>query len=186
MKLQKTTLILVGLALALGTFVYFSEIKDEPELVTNQNKRAKIFDFKEDEIKQLIIETEAETLQFERTENAESTWQMKQPEDTPANDGVVVFLLNLLVKGKSERAFTTANNLSQYGLQPPFAKITVILNNNKEYKLLLGKPDFENKLIYATKDFNFDRQQNREILLVSKNFQYAIIERSLADWKREE
>lgn len=185
MKLQKTTLILLGLAFVLGSFVYFNEIKNEERLESTQNKPGDIFNFKEEDITELIIETQEETLEFERTENKDYKWQMKQPKNVPANDGVVAFLLNLLVQGKSDRVFSvSADSLDRYGLQPPFAKIKIILADRQEHFLILGKPDFENKLLYATKNPHSPPQQTVQILLVSKNFQYAILERSLEDWQR--
>lgn len=185
MKLQKTTLFLLGLALALGGFVYFNELKNQSELEVIQNKPAAIFNFQEEDIIKLIITTQKQTLEFSRSEGKQFTWHMKQPKNVPANDGVVSFLLNLLVLGKSQRSFTvSADNLSQYGLQPPFAKIKIILRDRQEYHLTLGKADFENKYLYASIEPQSNLQQTRQILLVSKNFQYAISERTLQDWQK--
>ncbi len=188
MKLQKTTLILLGLAVTLGSFVYFSEVKNTNQPLAIQNERREIFDFQEADIKQLTIEIDGKTLEFERiNRNNSSNWQMLKPENTPANDGVVVFLLNLLARGKSERSFNvSANNLNLYGLQPFNTVITILLNNRQKHQLVLGKSDFENKLIYALADPTDLAKEDVEIILISKNFQYAILERTLDDWKRSQ
>lgn len=187
MKLQKTTLIWLIFALVLGSFVYFNQIKYSQESASIQNEKRKIFNFKEEDIQQLIIETEGETLKFERTNDRQSNWQIKQPKDVPANNGVVAFLLNLLVQEKSDRTFTVSiDNLNRYDLQPPRGIITIILNNLEKYQLILGKSDFENKFIYARVDPIDSGNKNVNIVLVSKNFHYAVLERSLEDWKKLE
>ena len=188
MKLQKTTWIVLGLALALGSFVYFNEIKKQQQSATIKNEKRQIFNFKERDIQQLIIETERETLKFERiADNKQSQWQMKQPENFLVNDGVMAFLLNLLVKGNSERAFNVPlDRLNHYGFQPPRATIKIVLNNRKEHQLILGKSDFENKLVYARTDPNGSAKKDTRVLLISKNFHYAVLARSLEDWRQSE
>jgi len=74
--------------------------------------------------------------------------------------------------------------LNLYGLQPSHAVITIFLNNQKKHQLVLGKSDFENKFIYALADPTDLANEKLEIILISKNFQYAILERTLDDWKR--
>ena len=184
-KLQKTTLIWLGLALSLGIFVYFTEVENPTKLAKIKDKQRNIFDFKEEDIQKLTIEIEGKTLKFARVDRKQSKWQMKEPEDLPANDGVVAFLLNLLVEEKSERSFIVpANNLDRYNLQPSRATIKLILKNKKKHKLILGKSDFQNKLIYARINPSDPSEENVKIVLVSKNFQYAVLERKLEDWKK--
>ena len=187
MKLQKTTFIWLVLAFVLGSFVYLNQIKYSQESANIQNEKRKIFNFKEEDVQQLIIETERETLKFKRTNDRDFNWQIKQPKDIPANDGVVSFLLNLLVLEKSDRTFTVSiDDLDRYDLQPPRGIITIILNNLKKHQLILGKSDFENKFIYARVDPIDPGDQNVNIVLISKNFHYAVLARSLEDWKKLE
>ena len=186
MKLQKSTLVLVFSALILGSFVYFYEIQGKEKREEIQSQQKQIFDFSEEDIQKLTIDTSEQTLEFERTENDKQPWQMKQPEDVPASDASVSFLLNLLVEEKSENNFRiNAQESEEYGLDLPSATVKVQLKNQETHQLILGKPDFEDKFIYAQVDPPQSTELEIEISLVSKDFQYAV-ERDLAEWKQLE
>ena len=186
MKLQRTTWILLSLALVLGGFVYFYEIQGKSQREAIQAKQKQIFDFPEEEIQELIVEKSQRTLKFERTDDDKNPWQMKQPEDVPASDAAVSFLLNLLVQGKSNRSFTiSSNQLDRYGLNSPLATVKILLKNQKTHKLILGKPDFEDKFLYGQVDPPTKPQQDLEIVLLPKNFQYAV-EREFKEWKQKQ
>ena len=156
MKIQRTTLVLMLLAILLGGFVYFYEIR-----------------------------WTSETIILERSpESGATKWLMKSPDAVPANDGTVAYLLDLLEKEESERTLTIpASQLSQFGLQQPQATIDITLNNQKTHKLVVGKLNFDNRLVYAQiQDFSNKPNENVEVVLVSKNFENAI-KRSLSEWK---
>ncbi|MDJ0713978.1 MAG: DUF4340 domain-containing protein [Prochloraceae cyanobacterium] len=186
MKLQRTTWFLLGLALFLGGFVYVYEIQGKPQREAIEAKQKQIFTFPEKEIKELTIERAEQTLKFERTQDDRKPWLMKQPEEVSVNDGVISFLLNLLAKEQSDRSFTVSSDrVSQYGLDKPLATITILLENGKKHQLILGKPDFQDKFIYALTEPQTNNKQKLEVILVSKNFQYAI-EREIEEWKQKE
>ncbi len=186
MKLRRTTWFLLGLALLLGGFVYVYEIQGKPQREAIEAKQKQIFTFPEKEIKELTIERAEQTLKFERTKDDRNPWLMKQPEEVPVNDGVISFLLNLLAKEQSDRSFTVSSDrLSQYGLDKPLATITIVLENGKKHQLILGKPDFQDKFIYALTQPPTNNKQKLEVILISKNFQYAV-EREIEEWKQKE
>ena len=186
MKLQRTTWILVALALVLGGGVYFYEIQVKPKQEAIQAKQKQIFDFEAKEIKRLTIEKEEQVLEFERTDDENNPWQMKQPEDVSASDASVSFLLDLLVEGKSDRSFTILRNQSkEYGFEQPLATVKVQLENQENHELILGKTDFNDQFLYAQADPPSETEQELEIMLVPKNFQYAV-EREFEEWKQTE
>lgn len=181
MKLQRTTWILVALALGLGGFVYFYEFQGASQRETEQVQQKSLFEFEEDEIQGLKIERGNQTLVFERTGKEPSPWQMKQPKNKPASDPTVEFLLNLLVEKERDRAFNiTATQLKDYGLEPPLATIAVRLKD-QSHQLVLGKPNFEEKLLYAQIDPPPKNSEDLEVVLVSIDFKSAI-ERQLSEW----
>ena len=183
MKLQKTTWILAIVAILLGGVVYFYEIQSKPQPEETQNHQNKIFGFQADDIKTVIIKTKQQTLEFERTKDLNKVWQMKQPKDTPANDAVVSFLLNLLVYGQSDRTLTIPVEQRQdYGLDTPSATIYIELKNQQKHQLILGNPDFKNEFIYAQID-PVPQAKQIKISLVSKDFLNAI-DRKLEEWEQ--
>ena len=184
MKLQKTTWILATIAILLGGFVYVYEIQGKPQIEEIQNNQHKIFDFQSDDIKTLTIKTKQQTLKFERTKDLNKIWQMKQPKDTPANDAVVSFLINLLVYGQSDRILTIPVEQRQdYGLDTPSATIDIELKNQQKHQLILGNPDFKNEFIYAQID-PLPQVKGVKVSLISKDFLNAV-ERKLEEWEQQ-
>lgn len=183
MKLKVTTWILIILATILGSWVYFYEIKGEEKRTISATTQQQIFALQEAEIQKIIIQKPEQILEFERTNKSEQPWQMKQPENVPASDATIAFLLDLIAKGKSDRNFLASpSQLSQYGLDKPIAHIIIQLKNQTNREIWLGKPSLNQESIYAyTRSSD---QNNLNVLIVSKNWQYAI-DRNLSEWKQQ-
>jgi hypothetical protein len=180
MKLQKTTLGLVTLALLLGGFVYFYEIQGKEQREEIKQQQQQVFQFQEADIQSIVINKDGQTLEFEKIGEPDNIWQMKQPENVVASNASLAFLTNLLVNGESSQSFTIIEqDLDDYGLKEPFAEIKVTLNNQNDYTLILGKESFDNNSIYAKKP------DNLTVLVVPINFKYAV-QRELEEWKQAE
>ncbi|GAX34129.1 DUF4340 domain-containing protein [Nodularia sp. NIES-3585] len=185
MKLPKTTLILVFLALGLGGFVYFYEIRGESQREEVKTQQQQIFSFTEDDIQSLTIKKQDITLNLERnTETENSQWFLTSPTSEPANDAIVAYLTDLLVQGQSDRTLSTpANQLDDFGLNEPLATINIKLKNQTTHQLILGKPDFNRSFLYAKTDSTTPENGNVNIILVSTNFENAV-NRELSEWRK--
>lgn len=183
MKLPKTTLLLILLALGLGSFVYFHEIKGKNQQTEIKTQKPKIFAFNADDVQSLTIKFKETTIQLEKRNLSEKPqWEIKSPISAPANDAIVSYLMDLLVKGKSERTVSVSpTELSEFGLDKPVATIDVKLKNQQNHQLILGKGDFNNQFLYAQADGN----KNMNVLLVSKDFVNAV-NRDISEWKQPE
>lgn len=181
MKFPKTTLILILLALGLGGFVYFHEIKGKNQQAEIKIQNQKIFTFTADDVQSLTIKIKETTLQLERRNTSEKPqWEIKSPISALANDAIVSYLMDLLVKGKSERTVLISSaELSEFGLDKPVATIDIKLKNQQSHQLILGKGDFNNQFLYAQADSN----KNMNLLLVSKDFVNAV-NRDISEWKQ--
>jgi hypothetical protein len=181
MKLPKTTLILILLALGLGGFVYFHEIKNKTQPTVINTQKQKIFSFTAADVQSLTIKVKDTTLQIEKRNTSEKPqWEIKSPISALANDAIVSYLMDLLVEGKSERTvLVTPSDLSEFGLDKPVATIDIKLKNQQSHQLILGKGDFNNQFLYAQADGN----KNRNLLLVSKDFVNAV-NRDISEWKQ--
>lgn len=185
MKLQQTTLILLLLALGLGGFVYFYEIQGATQRQEAKANEQQIFSFEEEQVQSFTVKTKEQTLEFERGSPG-TKWLMKAPSKTPASDASVSYLMNLLVKGKSDRAIQVpAAQLPEYGLDQPQASIKVNLKNQKTHQFILGKPDFNRNFLYAQTDPPAKPDANVNVLLVSTDFENAV-NRSLSEWKSQD
>ncbi len=186
MKLTRNTWILISLAGVLGVGVYIYESQLAPRQEASEEQRKQIFAFTEEEVKNLTIELPDQTLEFERIDKEITPWQMKKPEDVPASSAVIAFLLDALAEEERDRTFSVpVQQLSDYGLDSPIAKISVTLENGEKHRLFLGQPDLGGKLIYAQADPPNNPVEEVEVVLVPINFQYAV-ERELSEWQAQQ
>lgn len=182
--MKRTTLILLLLALGLGGFVYFYEIRGATQRQEAKEQQRQLFSFEEDRVQSFTIQRQNQTLKFERSRQpGASKWQMN-PSNTPASDAAVAYLLDLLASGTSDRTVTVgANQLGEYGLDRPQATVEVKLNNGETHRLILGKPDFNRNFLYAQADPWAQPTGQVQVLLVSTNFENAV-NRPLSEWKQ--
>ncbi|MEH2154234.1 DUF4340 domain-containing protein [Nostoc sp.] len=185
MKLPRTTLILILLALGLGGFVYFYEIRGATVREETKEQKQKIFSFGEDDVQSLTVKTKKITLNLERSpESSKPKWLIKSPISGPANDAIVSYLMDLLVKGNSERTLSTpAKQLGEFALDPPQATINITLKNRQSHQLILGKSNFNGRFLYAQADPAAKPDANTNVLLVSTDFANAV-NRELSEWKQ--
>lgn len=177
MKLQKSTWALLSTAVLLSGVVYIYEFESNRAVQTQQQS---LFDFQEEDIQAITLQNQQ--IRFERSGSEPFPWQL-QPQNVPANDAAVSFLLDLLVQGKSDRSLTISpDQKPEYGLGKPLTTIQVELKNGRKHKLILGKPNFNNQFIYAQID-PANQADSLTIDLLSINFQYAV-DRELEEWKQ--
>ncbi len=183
MKLKNSTWILVIVAIVLGTGVYIYETYTKPLQSAQQQQQKRLFSFSSDDIQTLTIESKGKTLEFERTGDSNTPWRMTEPENVIASDAAVSFLTDLLENGSAERTFSVASTQKgEYGLDNPQGVVKLTLKNGQSHQIILGKPNFEDRFLYAL----IDPAQNTgqiNISLVDKSFGYAI-DRSLSEWKQ--
>jgi Domain of unknown function (DUF4340) len=190
MKINRTTIFLVMVALALTGFVFFQEIKNQgfdinPKTEKPEEK-VKIFPFDTNDIKTIIIQVNKDKISFEKTENNNKSWQMTQPQKITASDAAMSFLINLFSQAENKVEISlTEDKRQEFGLDISQHQIWLTLNNGEEYHIILGKPNFDDTQIYAQVKFPQSINSTQNIFLVSKSFQYAI-ERDFDEWKENE
>ncbi|MGP1386217.1 MAG: DUF4340 domain-containing protein [Thainema sp.] len=196
MKLQRSTWTLLGIAVILGGYVLATELSrsqsDSSTLATAGDQD--LFRFEEDDVQSFTVVTEEQTLAFEKDD--EGVWQMTSPVAKRANDATVAFLLSQLATGRaSSPTETTAEQLAEYGLAEPFAKIDVKLANDDSHTLWLGDVNFSGESRYAIADpdpaltttADTEPAANTEatVILVPNVFASAV-ERPLEEWQNLE
>ncbi len=73
-----------------------------------------------------------------------------QGEANPANDAYVSFLLMVLENARSDRPIvTTADNLGEYGLDSPRARLRIELDDGETQELWVGDRDFTGSFVYG-------------------------------------
>lgn len=185
MKLQRTTLVLILLALGLGTLVYFYEIRGATQRLEVSESKKQIFNFAADDIQSLTIRKNSDNIVLERSNSPNPPkWLLKAPQTSPASDASVSYLTDLLIKGQINRVISSqTSQLKEFGLDQPQATVEIKLKNQKTHKLILGKHDFTNNFLYAQSDPKIIVDNNTKVLLVSKDFQNAV-NRDISEWKQ--
>ncbi|BDA68925.1 hypothetical protein CAL7716_030910 [Calothrix sp. PCC 7716] len=182
MKLQRTTLVLMLLALGLGAFVYYYEILGATQRSEVSESQKRIFSFAADDIQSLTITKGNENIILERSgTQSPPKWLLKAPQTSPASNASVSYLTDLLVKGQINRTISSPiSQLNEFGLDQPQATIEIKLKNQQTYKLILGKLDFSKNSLYA--QINPSSKLDKiNVLLVSKDFQNAV-NRDISEW----
>jgi hypothetical protein len=183
MKLEKKSIILLAISLFLGGGIYFYETYWQPQQNVVRENNNKFFSFAEADIEKIVIEKKNIILEFQRTKDSNHPWQMNRPEKTFASGAAIAFLTDKIVNIKQERLFNiSSKELTEYGFNSPLAKISFELTNKQKHQIILGKNTFNDLSIYAQIDPPNSSSQELKIILVPKNFQYAV-ERDLSEWK---
>lgn len=188
MKLKPTTIVLLCTAIACGMGVYlWITSQDSPQETTEQQELVQqLFQFNEDQVATLTVETPKLTLVFERSQQSfPNTWRMKKPQDKPADEAAVAFLLNLLATSKSPRTLSVEpSQQKEFGFDQSPGNVKVILKDQTTHTLVLGGQDPTESFLYAQVDPGSDSAQKLQVVLVPTAFLNAI-NRPLLEWQAQ-
>lgn len=179
MKLNRAPLIVLIAAALLGGVVYLQEQTSPPPA---QSEAQTLFGFQEADVRSLSLETPERSLSFVKNATPNpAIWQMTSPNQVPANDASVAYLLNAIVSAKSAPPLSVPPaKQAEFGFDSPLATVDLTLKDSKTHRLVLGKPDFNRTSLYA----QIDPQPGADlkIFLVSLDFENAV-NRPLSEWQ---
>jgi len=78
-------------------------------------------------------------------------WRLAKPLDAAADSTTVKNLINAIAEAEVKKTFDNASDLTQYGLDQPFAKVTVTLKDKELPTILIGKSTPVGYSAYAKK-----------------------------------
>ncbi len=111
---MRKTIILVLIAIGLGAYVYFYEIKGGEQRAKQKEAAEKLLAFNKDSVDYVEVQAPKGHFIFQKTKDG---WQIKQPVQTDADDSPVKSLLSNLSGAKKQRSFAAGKNkLAGYGL----------------------------------------------------------------------
>jgi hypothetical protein len=135
-----------------------------------------VLTFFPDTVTQLLLKTTTEEIVLEKDEEGE--WNITQPVNAAAKKEVLTNLLRTLSALKA-LDFAKDYDISAYQLDIPQITVTVILKDQEEKRLLIGKMDEEKSQYYAK------NQAKKTIFLIGK-YQFDTINKTVEDLKEEE
>ncbi|HEM48947.1 MAG TPA: DUF4340 domain-containing protein [Caldithrix sp.] len=111
---MRKTIILVLIAVALGAYVYFYEIKGGEEREKEKEIAEKLFNFEKDSVNYIRIKSPKGNFVFNKTMDG---WQIEEPVQTRADDSPINSLLNSLSTSKKVRTISiNPDEKNQFGL----------------------------------------------------------------------
>jgi hypothetical protein len=188
MKLKRSTVVLVGVALLMGAGVLIAESQRgrTPPTAAVEGTGEPIFPFEESAVTRLQVERDGETLVFEKDD--EGKWQMVEPDTSPAEPGALAYLLSRLnTDSPLQTVAMQPDEVEEFGFSDPAGTITVTLEDGTEHWLLLGGEDFSGSARYAVIDPEIwplaaNGTEEISVLVVSQDVANGI-NRPLDEWK---
>lgn len=146
----RTTIVALVLAIALGAFVYFYEVKGGKARREATEQAKKVFVFKEDQIKSIsIIRPDTSVV---CTKVGEGRWKIAHPIETDADKNTLETLVRSLKNAKVDRVVADSTaNLADFGLATPPIKLFVQLKEGALDTLCLGDKSPTSSYVFAKK-----------------------------------
>ena len=158
----KTTIIVAVLAIALGAFVYFYEIKGGEERQQAERQAKKTFLFEDDQVQGLTLTHSGEEIVLAKAEDGE--WTITAPIKTEADKGTVDALVRNLKNAETDRVVADSTaDLGAFGLDEPEVKVSLLLEDEGTDVLCIGDKSPTGSYVFANMD------GNREVFTVSSS-----------------
>lgn len=204
MKFQRSTWILLLVALGFGGLVYGMEQRQPVQPETAIPTAQPIFSLAADQVKTLRLQTRQQTLLFKQSApersaaratpggsvpqlpELSSTWRLQQPLQAPASEASVAYLLNLMATGMADRVLTiAASQKAQFGFDQPLAIVEVTLEDQTRHQLVIGDFTFDESYLYALADPSSQPSGALKVLLIPTVFENAV-NRPLGEWQDQD
>ena len=170
----RSTLIVALVALGLGAFLYFYEIKGEKKREEAREKAKKLFLFEEDEVQKItLVRDDTTRIVVERGEDG--LWHIAEPIKTDADQDAIGRLLDTMRDATRERVVAdSASDLGKFGLEHPKVKVAIALEDTTTDTLCVG--DFS-----PTGSYVFARWAGRPQVFLSKRYVRTRLDQGVFD-----
>ena len=147
---MRNTIILFLIALALGAYVYFYEIKGGEQRKKEKEAAEKLLHFNKDSIDYVEISAPKGHFVFRKTDDG---WQIEQPVKTDADDGPITGVLSNLSSAKKKRTFSVKKEkLDSYGLGSTALTVRLKQDDKFDQTVKMGDKTSVGSNVYTTID----------------------------------
>ncbi|WNC87039.1 DUF4340 domain-containing protein [Thermosynechococcus sp. QKsg1] len=182
--IRTQTLVLLATAAILGGGLYLFEQQLPTPNSTDTAAKKPLFGFQEGDVVALKIITPDYSLNLRKLVTGH--WVIDREKQTPAEEGTVVFLLNLLTTGQRDRSLDVpTERAGDYGLAPPMATVDITLKDGQQHRLHLGDTTFDGLKLYAEIDPPAEPREKMTVTLVPLDLKNAL-QRPLQEWERQQ
>ena len=147
----RNTIILVVIALALGGYIFFVEMKkDSTSDVAEADTNTRISHIESNEVVELVVSDRQSSIRMLKQDDGKS-WIIDQTEPVAANPDRVQRAVALVTRAEAERSVTgkDAGDLTAFGLERPDLKVIIKTSNDEEWELLIGDQNPGKSLYYV-------------------------------------
>lgn len=170
---MRKTIILLILAVTLGAYVYFYEIKGGEERQKEMESADQLFQFERDSVRAIAIRSPQGIFHF--VQDADG-WQIEHPVRTRADESPLNSLLSSLQNAKKVSSFPIAKgSRDQYGLGDYATLIHLKMNDGRRDSIQIGEQTSIGGNIYAS---SVDTMVHLVAQTIKTN-----AEKSLFDWR---
>jgi hypothetical protein len=165
--MKRSTLILLLVAVALGSAVYYVVRRDKAENTGRDSDEASkpAFDFKAEDVASLAVTRGGQTVRLEKQSDK---WQITEPIKTEADQTAAESLVSSLTGATVERTLVMTEGLRRgSGLESPAVTVEIKLKDGAQHKVALGKQDPTGAAAYALLDRQTDVKLVSTSLLTS-------------------
>ncbi len=129
----RSTIVLILLLLGLGAYVYWVEYPKAQE----EAKKKTLFEFKPDDVTEVSLVYPDREIVLKKSGEE---WRLIKPMDVAADATTVKSLVNAIAECEVKKELTEpSGDLAQYGIDKPFATVTVKLKDKELPAILVGK-----------------------------------------------
>jgi hypothetical protein len=148
--MKKSTLIVLVIALGLGGWVYYSEIRHPKAPAAEESAPKAIFHLNPLDVAGVRLERAEGVVALERRENE---WELTEPIAARGDQRAADALASALAEATSNRALEVgADKFKEYGLDPPALTAVIRAKSGQQHRLRLGEKDFTGDVVYAVLD----------------------------------
>lgn len=148
--MKKSTLIVLVIALGLGGWVYYSEIRHPKAPAAEESAPKAIFHLNPLDVAGVRLERAEGVVALERRENE---WALTEPIAARGDQRAADSLASALAEATSNGALEVgADKFKEYGLDPPALTAVIREKSGKQHRLRLGEKDFTGDTVYAILD----------------------------------
>ncbi len=147
---MRKTILLIVLAMALGAYVYFYEIKGGEERQQQKEAAEKLLLFNKDSVETISIHSMFSDFEFHKTADG---WQIEKPVQTAADETPIHSLLSSLSSVKKIRTFTAKKEKrASYGLGSRGITISLSGKGGLKTSVKIGTATSVGSNVYASVD----------------------------------
>jgi hypothetical protein len=145
----KGTLVLLIALLALGSYIYFYEIKGGEKREKAKETEKQFWKVEDKDIQQIVLTSSGQKITAVRKSGGE--WMLTTPRKLDADSDELNRIASSAADIQRESVVEqTSTDLAKFGLNPPRSGLKIITKNDKEYSLNFGNKNPTGSFAYAS------------------------------------